>query len=80
MRQQHSQLPVQLDDSGRPLAVLWDGRFLPASIIDSWEWAGDWVSGLSERRYWLVSLEGAGVLELYQELETELWVLSAVQD
>ena len=81
MRQQHSHLPVQLDDAGRPLAVLWDGQFLPvSSVIDSWEWAGDWVNGVSERRYLLISLHDAGILELYEELSTGQWLLSRVQD
>jgi|GEM_PF-3819062 len=81
MRQQHTSLPVQQDDSGRPLAVLWNGRFLPvSSIIDSWEWAGDWVNGVSERRYWVLSLSGSGILEIYEELDSGLWALSSVQD
>lgn len=80
MKKLNSSLPVQLDDDGRPLAILRAGSFLQVSIIDSWQWAGDWVNNVSERAYWLVSLEGGGVLELYHELETDLWVLSAVQD
>lgn len=80
MRQQNSSLPVQLDQEGRPLAVLRDGEFLQVTaIIDSWQWAGDWVNGVSERAYWLVSVE-AGLLEFYEERDTGQWVLSGVQD
>ena len=81
MRQQNSNLPVQLDDEGLPIAVLLHGTFQQiSSIIDSWQWAGDWVNGVSERNYWLVSLDEGGVLELYEEQDGGQWVLSRVQD
>lgn len=81
MRQLNSSLPVQLDSEGKPLAVLCDREFLQVSgVIDSWQWAGDWVNGVSERNYWLVSVDGGGVLEIYEEQDTGQWVLSAMQD
>ena len=81
MRQLNASLPVQLDGNGRPLAVLCHGEFLQvSSIIDSWQWAGDWVNGVSERNYWLVAVDGGGVLEIYEEQDTGQWVLSAMQD
>ena len=74
-------LPVQSDPAGKPLALLWEGSFLQVeAVIDSWEWAGDWVQDVSERRYWLVGLAGGLLLEVYEELETGLWLLSGVQD
>lgn len=81
MRQQNSNLPVQLDGAGVPIAVLLHGTFRQVdSIIDSWQWAGDWVNGTSERNYWLVSLIEGGVLEFYEEKDSGQWVLSRVQD
>lgn len=81
MRQQNLRLPVQLDRDGRPIAVLLHGAFQQVtSVIDSWQWAGDWVNDVSERDYWLVSLEGGGVLELYEESGSNNWVLSGVAD
>lgn len=74
-------LPVQSDPAGRPLALLWEGSFLQVDgIIDSWDWAGDWVHDVSERRYWLVSLRGGLLLEICEELDTGLWLLSRIQD
>lgn len=81
MRQQNSNLPVQSDPAGRPVAVLLNGAFRQVtSVIDSWQWAGDWVNDVSERHYWLVSVEGGGVLELYEETDSNSWVLSRVPD
>ena len=81
MKQLNSSLPVQSDHGGQPLAILCNDGFLQvSSIIDSWQWAGDWVNGVSERNYWLVTMEGGGVLELFRELDTGVWVLSATQD
>ncbi len=80
MRQQNSNLPVQLDAEGKPIAIFCNDSFLQVSIIDSWQWAGDWVNGISERNYWLVAVDGGGVLEIYEEQDTEVWVLSATQD
>lgn len=81
MRQQSSSLPVQSDPDGKPIAVLLDGVFRQVtSVIDSWQWAGDWVNDVSERHYWLVSVEGGGVLELYEERDRNNWMLSGVAD
>lgn len=74
-------LPVQHDPEGRPLALMWRGRFLQVDgILDSWDWAGDWVHGESERRYWLLSLTGGLLLEVFEERDTGLWHLSRIQD
>ena len=80
MRQRNSSLPVQQDEHGTPIAVLIDEGFQQVTVIDSWQWAGDWVTGVSERHYWLVALEEGGVLELYRESDTDLWVVAATQD
>ncbi len=81
MRRQHASLPVQVEDTHRPLAVLWRGRFLQVTgILDSWQWAGDWVTGVSEREYWLVSTEDGVVLELYRRLDDSIWVISGMPD
>lgn len=81
MRQHSSSLPVSAAPDGRPLSVFLDGAFRQVtSVIDSWQWAGDWVNDVSERHYWLVSVEGGGVLELYEERDRNNWMLSGVAD
>jgi hypothetical protein len=81
MRKLHTNSPVQSDQARRPLAVLRHGRFVQVTaVLDSWQWAGDWVSGVSERNYWLVTTEEGSALELYEETESGQWVVSGVQD
>ncbi len=83
MRQLHDEAAVQPDPDGQPLGVMFRGQFLQVlAVLDSWEWAGDWVTGLSERHYWLVSTDTGLLLELYEEQDMNKgrWFVSGVQD
>lgn len=81
MRQQNASLPVQLDPEETPIAVHWGDRFVRVTrVIDRWQWAGDWVTGIAEREYWLISVEDGSVLEIHREPGGRDWTLSGVED
>jgi hypothetical protein len=48
-------------------------------VIDTWQWAGNWVADISERTYWLAGSDRGTVFELYRE-STGQWWISAIQD
>ncbi len=69
-----------MNEAGQPLALQHDGkRHTITLVIDTWQWAGNWVTGISERSYWLVGSDRGTVFELYRE-STGQWWISAIQD
>lgn len=63
-----------------PLEFQHDGKLHEFThVVDTWQWAGNWVTGIPERTYWLVGSDQGSTFELYQEA-TGQWWLSAVQD
>jgi hypothetical protein len=80
MRLVQQQVSLQADAIGKPLALRHDGELHTIThVIDTWQWAGNWVADISERTYWLAGSDRGTVFELYRE-STGQWWISAIQD
>lgn len=76
---EHPLVTVELDDAGRPAAVVWNGRREPVTVCNRWRVEDGWWARPIRRDYY--KLAGTRWLVLvYQDLADGTWHLERLYD
>jgi len=72
-------IQVEVDDKGRPAALIWQRREPVREVINRWWVDDDWWRVPISRMYWVVATPTM-LLEIYEDLRTGEWYLQRVID